>query len=391
MKKLIIGGGVSGLVCAVQSARAGHSVTLLEADKRIGKKIAASGNGRCNMDNINTTIECYNNSSVARRVVGNISVKQCISFWESIGIVTYADSFGRVYPVTDNSHTVVDCLRYACQRLGVNIVCESKVVEVKHTGNTFAVVVSNGTQYKADQVIAACGSNSQIKIAEHSNFIPKQYLTSLNPTLTPISVKNPEVVLNGIRSKCNMVLKSGNAVLAKSSGEVLFREYGLSGICTMDLSATIARRSVEGQAMDYSIEIDLLPTLEYNELVNMLQGRIADGYSKEQLFCGILHNKVAEVILKRSATGSTLYAKKLADSAKHFVYQVDKLCGFQYSQVTAGGIADRYVDDNLCLPNGVYALGEILDVDGLCGGYNIHFATASALYYCLKQDGKIYD
>lgn len=386
MRTIIVGAGVSGLVCAIVSARLGKQVTVLEAESRVGKKISMTGNGKCNLDNVGVNTQCYNDDKVAKLVLDNISYNQCMDFWHSIGLLTYTDSVGRTYPITDNANSVVDCLRQQCSQLNIEIICNQCVTAVEKLNKGYKLTTQQGVKFVADDLILACGSYSQSKYGGY-NLLPNQYITTLQPSLTPIVVKNAYNVLNGIRQKCNATLYYKNNLVKCASGEVLFRDYGLSGICIMDLSASIARAQLKGVVpTDYRICIDLLPTLSYDQLRNILSDRLSNGYNADNLLLGILHNKLAEVVIKNCGKNSSSadWTSRIVQQIKNMNFAVERLQGLQYSQVTAGGVDSKFIDDNLRLPSGIAVLGEMLNVDGQCGGYNIHFATASALYFCNK-------
>lgn len=190
-----------------------------------------------------------------------------------------------------------------------------------------------------------------------------------------VRVTKTDGALNGIRAKCNVTLLADETAIATENGEVLFKDYGLSGICIFNLSAIIARNLVKGEMHNYTFSIDLVPSMSQSQLYDILSKREVDG-EKDKLFYGILHNKLAESISKRAKS-----AYEQCKLAKNFTFTFEKLLDFTMSQVTAGGIDQRFVDKStLTLPNGIVALGEILNVDGICGGNNLYFASASALY-----------
>jgi predicted flavoprotein YhiN len=226
-------------------------------------------------------------------------------------------------------------------------------------------------------VVLSVGSGSQAQPVDLDGIVPQQYFTPTAPGLVSIKVKNMDKILAGLRVKTTVSLLDGDTQLATSSGEVQFRDFGLSGICIMDLSSVIAREMVQGINRNYILSIDLLPYLTADELYAELFRRKTDGATMDKLFLGLLHNKIAEAVLNR-ANSDNLHT--IAYTVKKFTYTFDKLLDFSASQVTVGGIDEKYLSDTLQLPNGIHAIGEVLNVDGLCGGYNLYFAIASALY-----------
>ncbi len=382
MKILVIGAGMSGLTYAIVAAACGNDVVVAERNARVGKKIAMTGNGRCNVGNAHVGVHCYNDSPIVSRVLSEIDVQEYKSFLQSCGIYTYQDAEGRMYPLSDSASGVVDCLRQRLARLGGKTLCDCTVSRVARVSSGYDVVV-NGKSHHYDKVVLACGSRSQAVEPELDDIIGGGKLTKRYPSLVPVRIAQMPSVLNGIRAKAGVTLYCDGKELAKEDGEVLFKDYGLSGICIFNLSAIIARRAVRSQGGQYTFSIDLVPSMTTEELASILSKRIKQ-CAKQELFYGILHNKVAECVVKQSAS---IDAYTLAKTAKSLFFSYDKLLDWSMSQVTAGGIDTRYVNtDTLTLDNGIVVLGEVLDVDGICGGNNLFFAAASALCTFSKQD-----
>lgn len=378
MKTLVIGGGMAGLTYAVIACKNGQAVTVVERNSRVGKKIAMSGNGKCNIGNVGVNADCYNKSAVVNKVLEAIPVSEYRRYLESAGIYTFEDAEGRLYPLNESASNVVDCLRYQVEKYGGKIICDSEVFSVKPIDKGFEVLI-NRANYRFGKVVMACGSKSQALETHVDAVVPKEYITPLSPSLTPIKTRTIESVLNGIRVKARVSLLDGTLPIAHEQGEVLFKDYGLSGIAVFNLSAVIARRTVAGKRGDYKIVLDLFPKFSQWDLEEILYWRLKSGDEPKRLFYGLLHNKVAEVVLKRCDGVADI--NKLAYTAKNFTFDFDKLLDYSMSQVTAGGVNERYLNINsLTIPNGVTVLGEALNVDGVCGGNNLYFAAASALY-----------
>lgn len=368
MKTLVIGGGMAGLTYAIVALKNGIDVTIAERNSRVGKKIAMTGNGKCNVGNANVDATCFNDSQIAKNVLAEISVNEYVQFLNSCGIFTHTDELGRMYPLCESASNVVDCLRHQFAKNGGKLLTEVNVEAVTMQKGKY---LFEGILY--DKLVLACGSGSQ---APQPNLplVKPEWCTKTFPSLVPVRVTKMDGALNGIRAKCNVTLLADNAPVATESGEVLFKDYGLSGICIFNLSAIIARNLVAEKSHSYVFSIDLVPTLTFEQLWQIVSKREADG-EKDKLFYGILHNKLAESIAKRAKS-----AYEQCKLAKNFTFTFEKLLDFTMSQVTAGGIDERFVDTALTLPNGVVALGEMLNVDGICGGNNLYFASASALY-----------
>lgn len=378
MKTLVIGGGMAGLTYAVIACKNGQDVTVVERNSRVGKKIAMSGNGKCNIGNARVTTDCYNKSALVDKVLQAIPVGEYRRYLESSGIYTFEDADGRMYPLNESASNVVDCLRHQVEKYGGKIICDCEVFNVKPIDKGYEALI-NRSNYRFDKVVIACGSKSQALETHVYGIIPKEYFTPLSPSLTPIKTRSIESVLNGIRVKARVSLLDGTLPIAHEQGEVLFKDYGVSGIAVFNLSAVIARRIVAGKRGDYKLVIDLLPKLSQWDIEEILYLRLKSGDEPNKLFYGLLHNKLAEVILKRCDGNCDI--TKLAYTVKNFTFDFDKLLDYSMSQVTAGGVNERYLNQkNLTLPGGVTVLGEALNVDGVCGGNNLYFAAASALY-----------
>ena len=377
MKILVIGGGMAGMTYAIVACKNGFNVTVAERNARVGKKIATTGNGKCNIGNERVSASCYNGSAVVRRVLDAISVNEYKKFLISCGIYTYTDTDGRMYPLSDSAANVVDCMRHQLKKFGATLWSDTEITAVVKMGNQYQVTVG-ATSYMFDKVVLACGSGSQAERPNVSNIIPNDVFTPTVPSLVPVKIRDMDGTLNGLRARASVTLYDGNLYLGKENGEVLFKDYGLSGICIFNLSAVIARKMVQRKYGNYIFSLDVVPHLSQWDLQEILHGRIKCG-EQNKLFYGILHNKLAEHIVKR--VGANADAATLARTAKDLQFSFDRLLDWSKSQVTAGGVDDGYLDiDTLALQSGVVVLGELLNVDGICGGNNLYFAAASALY-----------
>lgn len=379
MTTLIIGGGMSGLTYGILSARSGIDTVLCERNARVGKKLSATGNGRCNIGNANINKACFNGSNIVNAVISKVTVDKYLQFLQSCGIYTFCDDFGRIYPLSESANNVIDCLRYAYSRSGGTTVCNCEVRNVKRLKDGFNAEIDGAVKH-FDKVVLACGSESSADKLHIDGLVSEQWFTKRVPSLVPVTVKNMDKTLNGLRVKAQVSLICSGKARATEHGEVQFKQDGLSGICVFNLSAIVARDIVAGHVNDYTFTIDLFPTLSEAQLTAILQQR--EDYESDKKFYGLLHNTLANYVVRTALnSGKQCTAKTLATAAKHLTFKFAALQDFSKSQVTAGGIEERYVDlATLTLPNGVIALGELLNVDGICGGYNLYFAAASALY-----------
>lgn len=376
MKILVIGGGMAGLTYAVIACKNGYDVTVAESNSRVGKKISVTGNGKCNIGNARVSPACFNGGAIVKRVLDSVPVAEYTRFLNSCGIFLYSDNEGRMYPLSDSAANVVDCLRYQIVKFGGKLLTDATVSGLSKTKEGYTANI-RGKYCDFDKVVLACGGRSQASV-DVRNLVPSELLTPMVPSLVPVRIKYMDPTLNGLRARARVSLWDGDRLLGGSDGEVQFKEYGLSGICVLDLSALIARREVKRQSGEYRFVLDVAPFLEEWSLEEIVYSRLRAG-EKDKLFYGILHNKLAEHVVRRA--GKDANSTQIAHTAKNLEFLFDKLLDWSMSQVTAGGISERGVSaETLQMPNGVVAIGEILNVDGVCGGNNLYFAAASAIY-----------
>lgn len=372
MKTLVIGGGMAGLTYGIVAVKNGIETVICERNSRVGKKIAVTGNGKCNVGNANADASCFNHSKIAQKVLNTVSVAEYVRFLNSCGIYTFSDGAGRMYPLSESASNVVDCLRFQFEKHGGKLLTDTEVLSAEKRSDGFCVQTTGSGNIFCHKVVLACGSGSGVPQPNVKNFCGN-FLTETAPSLVPVKIADMDKSLNGLRAKATVTLFADGAPVATEKGEVQFKDYGLSGICIFNLSARIARDIVSGKKHNYQFSLDLVPEFSLQKLEEVLQKRLADG--SEKVFYGILHNKIAQCVVKRSQ----FTAQSLAKNAKSLTFRFEKLLDYSMSQVTCGGIAEKYLDDALTLPNGICAVGEVLDVDGLCGGNNLYFAAASAL------------
>lgn len=391
MKIAVIGGGAAGLMAAAV-ASAKHNVTLFEKLGRVGKKLYAAGNGKCNISNAVLTranaekFDAYYNCHEAAEIVAGFDYDDFMSFCaDELGLETIVDEEGRVYPRSENSGSVLDALRLKCHHNGVKISLENSIMRVEKSSKGFKVWQGDGQFVFFDKVVFCVGSGMQVR-----NFTSFDVLrdfsiavTKTQPSLTPIKTKKVWLPLNGSRVRAKTVLLADGRPVAEENGEVLFRDYGLSGICIFNLSAIIARNIVAGKTAQYQIALDLFPEYSVQQLFEKFCKRLAVvGKDAQTFFVGLLSNKLAEAIIGHCRFNEKLSkedVKRLAAYCKNIVFDVDGLCGADKGQVMAGGVDFACLDGDLqCKTvSGLYFAGECIYADGLCGGFNLHFAFAS--------------
>ena len=363
---LIVGGGAGGLCAAVAAARAGARVVILEKADRVGKKLLKTGNGRCNLSNLHVSPAGYNAPDFVSPVLSETPCDVLLDFFASLGLWTVADREGRVYPLSDTAASVLDVLRMECARLGVEERCAAEVTAVRPLpGGGFSAAVRGGETLTAHRVIVSTGGGTALLRPLGIGYIP------FSPVLCPLKTDAEGIRgLSGLRFRCRATLLREGRTVHEEAGELLFRDFGISGILALDLS----RRARAGDALS----LDLLPDMSREEAREKLlrQRELRGG---KDVFIGIFHRRLGEALLRRAAGDD---ADALVRAVKDYRLAVEGPGDTAHAQVTRGGAATEGFDprtlESLRVP-GLYCVGEALDIDGQCGGYNLHWAFASGL------------
>ena len=396
VKVAVIGGGASGLACAIQimntvKNKEDVKVTILERLPRVGKKILVTGNGRCNLTNVNASSKDYRGEpEFAEYALNKFSPQSNIEFFNSLGLYTRVEDEGRVYPLSNQASSVLDALRFECERLGVEIVCDYRAVHLKtvYTGVTTKIVVNNRDRF--DYVVVACGGMAAkvhgtdgdaydlLKMFGHKIISPAPALVSLN-------CDDFTKALKGVRSICKMNLVIDGEKFLKNYGEVQFTDYGLSGIPIMQLSRFVS----VSPSNDIYIELDTTPDFSEDALRKYLYSRreIDKGLC-ENMLGGIMNKQLCIVFMKECGIApngrvnelSDKEIEKLASIIKCWKIRIKNSRSFDYAQVTAGGAeCSQFNSETLesKLVSNVFCCGEALNIDGDCGGYNLQWAWSS--------------
>ena len=388
---VIIGGGASGLMAALTAAEnKNNHVILLERQQRVGRKLLATGNGRCNLTNTGASAENYHGEdpAFALPALEKFTPADTLAFFQELGLLTVTEYGGRVYPLSNSANSVLDVLRLALDRAGVEqrTACPARELRREREGFT---VVTDGGGLHADKLIVACGGAAGGKLGGVTDGYELlkalgHRRTGLYPALVPVHTA-PEYprALKGIRVQGALRLTGGGALLAESRGEIQFTETGVSGPAVFDISRAA---STGGEGL--RLHMDLLPQNE-EELLALLRKRREDypDLDSAEAFTGMLHNRLGRMLVKYAGcAGQPLGGlddealRRLARTAKDFALDVTGVGGLDAAQVTAGGIRTAGVNpetlESWFVP-GLFLCGELLDVDGDCGGYNLQWAWAS--------------
>lgn len=372
MKRIaIVGGGPGGLTACykIKEEHPDYQVVLFEKDEMIGKRIKVSGNGRCNLLNININQNDYYNGEKINYILSYFNKYQN-KFFSELNLHLYHDDEGRMYSITNSSKTVVNAFINALTRKGVIIKLNEKYLSLKKDNDEYLLITSCD-KYIFDKVIFATGGASYLyKKEDYENIIKslpyKINYEELSGVLCPIKVKekiNKECI--GKRSKAKIYLYLNNDLIYEESGEILFKKDGISGIVIFNISRYIDYK----KANLYSLKINFIDGINKNQIDNELSL-----YSKKEVISSYVVDEIADLILS--------YYNNVYQGLSSFILHVDSLYSLNESQVTRGGILIEELNNDLSLKKdeNIYFLGEMIDVDGKCGGYNIYFALASGYF-----------
>ena len=390
---MIICAGASGMIASVKAAERHKSVLLLDKNDTPGRKISASGNGRCNMMN-SGTLRYYGDQEFADHVLENSTADDIRHFFNQYGLMLASENEGRIYPSTFQSASVLSVLKNAMGINGVQLKSNTTVSSVSRQNDLFTVTDTNGRKWQSTKLIIACGSPAQPKLGGTDNGYA--LLSSLGhriipavPSLVPLYTDRKSISgLSGIRVRGKVSLYDQNKLIHSEEGEILFTEYGISGICVMQCSRFIKDKS------SY-LSVNFLHGYydKPEEFCHELKRRrnMYHEYSPVSLLDGVLVSRIAYAVMKQAGVPlkgekagelSDELLKAIAETAFHYRISIEGTRGFEYAQVAAGGADCREFDPKTMestVMSGLYATGEVLNVDGDCGGFNLMFAFSSGL------------
>ena len=387
----IIGGGASGMAAALAAAeKKDVQVILMERQARVGRKLQATGNGRCNLTNLHASKGGYHgeDAGFADYAIGKFGPEAALNWFRSLGLFTVAEESGRVYPYSDQANSVVDVLRFSLEKPNITVKLGFEVEKVKKTANGFRVEAKEET-VECDKLIIACGGLAGTKLGgTMSGYKLLRSLghkcTKLRPTLVQLKSSWGGVAgLKGVRANCRAAIYHNDTLHAESTGELQFTEYGLSGPVIFEIS----RDACQGGG-EWVCRLDFLPEIGSDDLKKELIRRKSTSLPVSELLTGILHNRLGRVLTQAVGINGSRYIAVLNDyeieqitrAVKNFEIGLTEPMGMDSAQVTAGGIGttdfDETTMESRIIP-GLYACGEVLDIDGDCGGYNLQWAWSS--------------
>lgn len=387
LKKIaIIGAGASGLVAGIEALKNNHHVTIYEKNSKVGRKLLATGNGRCNITNENIEISHYHSSNkdFVKKIIGDFGFNDCKKYFEDLGLNLTKNEKGRCYPLSLQASNVVEVLEYTFLKSGGNLKLEHEVRKVKKSKAGFLI-----DEEYFDKLLIASGSCAMKKLgASESGYeFAKSFsheITPLVPSLVQLVTEENVSEFAGVKFESEVTLKVQNSQIQKVTNDLLLAKYGLSGTAVLDISrqANLALK----KRKNVSVGVDCLPKYSSKILLNMLEKNA--NLPPLLLLNSVINKKLAKLILKRAKIPShekNLNQKKLigiAECIKNLKFNIIDSKGFEYAEVVSGGVNVNDIYPKTMeskLTKNLFFCGEVLDVDGDCGGYNLHFAWASGI------------
>lgn len=404
----IIGAGASGLMAGISALmelkrqNKAKKIIILDHLNRVGKKILVTGNGKCNLSNKNVSINNYHSQQIkiAENIINRFPYSSTIKLFKSIGLETKLDPSGRVYPRSEQASSVLDLMRIKLNSLGAEEITSFKINNIKNKGSFF-LISSEEKVIKAKTVIIATGGfTTPDQGCDGSGYLYlKEFghkITPVFPSLTQIKVSNKIVrSLKGMRSHCKISLIADNIKIKEELGELQFTEYGLSGICAFQLSRLVSEfsllKTIHGEKHSkIKISIDLVPELNRDETLQFIKNRITSNphMTFENFLTGVINNRIGQALIKSCGFNLTQNIANLSEddiltlsnTLKSWEFNPIGTMPFKNAQVTAGGADLKYFNKDTLESKKVknlYACGEVLDVDGDCGGFNLQWAWSS--------------
>ena len=383
------------MCAAIYAARNGAKVCIIEKNDCLGKKLSMTGNGRCNLTNLNMSEDCYNAAARSRMKdwLGTYGAEDVICFFKSLGVVVKSED-GYIYPVSGQAKTVVDALKNEIKRLGVEVVYKEQLKSVAGLEDGSLEIVTDKSRYQADRCIIAVGSLSGVKSTMSTGdgyYICKKLGMTIKDTFPALvgfkCAEDEYLPEKGVRCDARISFILGSEVLSSEQGELQITSDGISGIPVMQASRDVIR-FVEEKKPVYAA-IDFFPDYDENDFACLKKDmlRLKDERTIEEFLLGFANQGVTDMILARMKISKTMkmknisdsFAECILDSYRNLKIKIEGSYGYQASQVTAGGVSIAEVGSDFSFNKNrnIYVIGELLDVDGRCGGYNLQFAFTS--------------
>lgn len=393
---IIIGAGASGLMAAAAAASKGARVALLEHKDDIGKKILATGNGRCNFTNTDMSVNKFHGSkALIKNGLSQFNYSDTICFFKELGIPAY-DNAGYIYPNSRQAASVVAAFRMELMRLHVDVKTGINITDIKPADDrTGYCIQTNKGSFKSKRLIIACGLTASPKLGSDGSLFRQiealgHHIQKPLPALCGFSCDGLNFKkITGVRCDATVASVIDGQMTEQNTGELQLADYGISGIPVFQISSLMSRALNKGQKVE--VIIDFLPAFSDDELNGYIKDRsitTTDNRSLNEMLNGLLNNKLLLELIHKSGVSPDKKGRLLTDddcksltrSIKHTAVSVKKPRGLEFAQVCAGGIYTKEIDVRTLeskIHPGLYFCGELLDVDGICGGYNLQWAWTS--------------
>ena len=393
----IIGGGASGMIAAIAAARNGAEVTVLEGGDRIGRKILATGNGKCNFTNAKMSPACFRSNTI-KSITSYLEAfdeKDTLAFFDSLQML-YKSKNGYYYPASEQASTLLDVLRFEIEaNAHIHVFTEQKARTITYQKDKKVKVVCGTESHVFDRVLVACGSKASPKTGSDGSGY--QLLRSLKcscqieevvPALVQLRCKEEYLKsVSGVRIEGSVSLSIDRQEICREQGEIQLTDYGVSGIPVFQISRYASYGCVRNQKVQ--VHLDFMPQMQAEEFYQYMRSRknALAKRSMEQFCAGLLNKKVCTLFAKIAGISMDQPVGKVPEKAfeqfvklfKHWILNVDKPNGFDMAQICAGGLSMQEINSHFAMKKcpSVYVAGELLDVDGICGGYNLQWAWTS--------------
>lgn len=393
---IIIGAGASGLMAAAVAASKGARVALLEHKDDIGKKILATGNGRCNFTNTDMSVNKFHGSkALIKNGLSQFNYSDTICFFKELGIPAY-DNAGYIYPNSRQAASVVAAFRMELMRLHVDVKTGINITDIKPADDrTGYCIQTDKGSFKSKRLIIACGLTASPKLGSDGSLFRQiealgHHIQKPLPALCGFSCDGLNFKkITGVRCDATVASVIDGQMTEQNTGELQLADYGISGIPVFQISSLMSRALNKGQKVE--VIIDFLPAFSDDELNGYIKDRsitTTDNRSLNEMLNGLLNNKLLLELIHKSGVSPDKKGRLLTDddcksltrSIKHTAVSVKKPRGLEFAQVCAGGIYTKEIDVRTLeskIHPGLYFCGELLDVDGICGGYNLQWAWTS--------------
>ena len=394
---LVVGGGAAGIMAAISARRLGAKVTILEKNPRVGKKILATGNGRCNFTNMYADADYYNgnNPKFAHSALSAFTAEDAIAFFEKLGIQHRVEDAGKVFPMSDQASSFLDVFLYELNALGIDTLCDSCVKDIAVEKDGFIVKLENGIVYRGDRVIIAAGGKAMPSSgSDGSGYELAKKLghtvTNIFPALVQIMLEGSFFKrIEGVKFVGTAEIIHNNKSIAMDRGDVLFANYGVSGPPILQISRKAGELINEGK--EAQLRINIMDTMSGEELRALIRKRFTIAPDKPADFSlvGLINKRLIPVVLKEAgidnikrpaAELSNKEIEGITDILTGWRFKIRGTKGWQSAQVTAGGVDTHEIHPGTMeskLVKGLYFAGEIVDIDGQCGGFNLQWAWSS--------------